>query len=80
VFFDESPYTKNNVGLPDGMKVHKSGTLFVTYPGGVFMLSPKGKLLGIIYTSKATANIAFDFDFKYLHLTTTDRLLRVKIK
>jgi gluconolactonase len=80
VFFYASPYSKNNVGLPDGMKVHKSRTLFSTGPGGVIILSPEGKLLGIIQTSKATANIAFGPEYKFMFLTPTDRLLRVKLK
>ena len=80
IFFDARSLTKTNVGLPDGLKVHKNGTVFATGPGGVFILSPSGKQLGIIRTGKATANIAFDTDYKYLYLTTTDRLLRVKLK
>jgi len=80
IFFDATELAKAGPGLPDGMKVHKSGIIFTTGPGGVLLLSPKGKLLGIIHTSKSTANIAFDADQKYLYLTTTDRLLRVKLK
>lgn len=80
IFFDATEYTKSGPGLPDGLKVHKNGNLFATGPGGVLIISPKGKLLGIIRTSKSTANCAFDKDYKYLYLTTTDRLLRVKLK
>jgi len=80
IFFDATEYTKSGKGLPDGIKTHKSGNLFATGPGGVLIISPKGKLLGIIRTSKSTANCAFDKDYKYLYLTTTDRLLRVKLK
>jgi gluconolactonase len=81
IFFDATEMRKKGeTGLPDGLKVHKSGTLFATGPGGVYILSPKGEKLGIIKTSKATANCAFDSDQKYLYMTTTDRLLRVKLK
>ena len=80
IFFDTNPYTKDNVGLPDGLKVHSSGLVFATGPGGVFILSPQGTQIGIIRTSKATANVAFDKAENYLYLTCTDRLLRVKLK
>ncbi len=80
IFFDATPYAKNGPGSPDGMKVSKNGNIFATSPGGVFIISPKGKVLGIIHTSKSTANLAFDADQKYLYMTTTDRLLRVKLK
>jgi len=80
VFFNETSFLKDGPGLPDGIKVHKNGTVFATGPGGVFILSPKGKLIGKICTSKSTANLAFDKEYKYLYLTTTDRLLRVKLK
>ena len=80
VFLDGTPLTQKGPGLPDGMKIHKNGTIFSTGPGGVLVISPKGKLLGIIHTSKSTANCAFDKDYKYLYLTTTDRLLRLKLK
>jgi gluconolactonase len=80
IFFDATSYIKNVPGLPDGLKVHKSGVIFGTGPGGIFIISPQGKLLAIIHTSKATANCAFDSDQKYLYMTTTDRLMRVKLK
>lgn len=80
VFFDAGSYAKTDIGLPDGLKVHKNGTLFATGPGGVYIISPKGKLLARIKTSKATANCAFDSELQYLYMTTTDRLLRIKLK
>jgi gluconolactonase len=81
IFFDVTKMAKNGEpGLPDGLKIHKSGTIFATGPGGVYLFSPKGEELGIIKTSKATANLAFDKDQKYLYMTTTDRLLRLKLK
>jgi len=81
IFFDAmDEVKKGEVGLPDGLKVHKSGTLFATGPGGVYLFTPQGEKIGMIKTSKATANCAFDKLQKYLYLTTTDRLLRLKLK
>ncbi|MBW6478968.1 MAG: SMP-30/gluconolactonase/LRE family protein [Bacteroidales bacterium] len=80
VLFDFKPLAENAGGLPDGLKVHKSGNIFATGPGGVHIISPDGKHLAAIKTGKSTANCAFDTDQKYLYTTTTDLLLRVKLK
>lgn len=80
ILFDFSKLASNGKGLPDGLKVHQSGNIFATGPGGVHIISPEGKLLASINTGKATANCAFDDDFSYLYTTTTDRLIRIKLK
>lgn len=80
IFFNSSAYVKSGPGSHDGLKVHKSGNVFATGPSGVFIISSQGKLLGIIHTSKPTSNCAFDSEQKYLYMTTSDRLLRIKLK
>lgn len=80
ILFDFLPLAKNADGLPDGLKIHKSGNIFATGPGGVSIISPEGKHLGLIKTVKATSNCAFDTDQKYLYMTTTDLLIRVRLK
>ncbi len=80
VLFDFKALEQNTNGLPDGLKVHKSGNIFATGPGGVHMISQEGKHLAAIKTGKSTANCAFDTDQKYLYMTTTDLLMRVKLK
>lgn len=80
ILFDFKPLAKNAGGLPDGLKVHKSGNIFATGPGGVHVISPAGKHLAAIITGKSTANCAFDTHHEYLYTTTTDMLLRVKLK
>lgn len=67
-------------GLPDGLKVAKNGTIFTSAPGGIYVLSPKGKKLGLIATGKATANCAFGEDGKTLFLTSNDVLAKVRLK
>lgn len=67
-------------GLPDGLKVHSSGTIFATGPGGVLVISKDGKILGTILTGQATANCAFDADENYLYMTADGFLMRVKLK
>ncbi len=80
ILFDFLALAENARGLPDGLKIHKSGNIFATGPGGVHIISPEGKHLAAILTGKATANCAFDTDQKYLYMTTTDLLMRVKLK
>ena len=67
-------------GLPDGLKVHSSGILFATGPGGVLVISPEGKLLGSILTENGTANCGFDADEKYLYMTADAYLMRIGLK
>ena len=80
VIFDFRAFAKDARGLPDGLKVHPSGHIFATGPGGVHVISPEGKHLAVIKTGKATANCAFDTGQQYLYMTTTDWLMRVRLK
>lgn len=80
ILFDFKTLAENTIGLPDGLKVHKSGNIFATGPGGVHIINPEGKPLAAIKTGKATANCAFDSDYNYLYMTTTDLLIRVRLK
>ena len=81
IFFNAQPLAGEDAhGLPDGMCVAETGHIFATGPGGVLILSPKGKLLGRILAEKATANCAFGDDGKMLYLTSSDRLARIPVK
>ena len=80
VFFDGNKLSKNRVGLFDGLKLHSSGIIFTTGPGGVLLLDSKGKHLGTIMPGKATANCAFDSNESYLYLTSDNVLARIKLK
>ncbi|RPF72159.1 SMP-30/gluconolactonase/LRE family protein [Aurantiacibacter spongiae] len=68
-------------GLPDGVKVDRTGNVFATGPGGVHVTTPRGEVLGIIATGKAVANCAFGgSDGRTLFLTSHDMLARVRLK
>ncbi|MBB5709805.1 SMP-30/gluconolactonase/LRE family protein [Sphingomonas xinjiangensis] len=67
-------------GLPDGMKVGKSGHLFASGPGGIHILAPDRRRLGLISTGKAAANCAFGEDGRTLFLTSSDMVARVRLK
>ncbi|WP_319500215.1 SMP-30/gluconolactonase/LRE family protein [uncultured Draconibacterium sp.] len=80
VFYDATNLVFADNGLPDGMKVHRNGTIFATGPGGIFIFSPDGKILGKIETGKETANCAFDEDYSALYVTADNTLMRVHLK
>jgi gluconolactonase len=67
-------------GFPDGMKVHRSGHIFATGPGGVLVLSPDGKLIGRIDVGDLCSNVAFDTREEHLYITANSRLVRVPLK
>ena len=80
IFFDGNMLSKNRIGLFDGLKLHSSGIIFTTGPGGILLLDSQGNHLGTIMPGKATANCAFDSDESYLYLTSDNVLARIKLK
>lgn len=68
-------------GVPDGMKVDVKGNVYSTGPGGVWVFSPSGNLLGIIEVPEAPANLAWgDRDYKTLYITAKTSLYRIRLK
>ena len=77
--FYAAKYKEGEPGAPDGLRVDKSGNLFATGPGGLWIFSPEGKVLGRFHLPQGTANCAFSDDGKTLYLTSDMYLLRMKI-
>lgn len=79
-FFDATPWVQTGklLGLPDGLKVDKSGNLFATGPGGVNVFAPDGKHLGRLNTGVPISNCRFGDDGTTLYLTANQWLCRVK--
>jgi gluconolactonase len=74
-------FTRNPepVGL-DGIKVDEEGNVYVSAPGGLWILPPAGKPLGRIVPPEHDANFTFgDADGKSLHLTASTGLYRVRV-
>jgi gluconolactonase len=64
----------------DGIKVDVEGNVYVSAPGGVWILSPAGKALGRIVPPEHDANFAFgDTDGKSLYLTASTGLYRIRV-
>ena len=79
VFFNDDALDKESKGNFDGLKIHPSGAIFSTGPGGVLIITPEGKHLGTIKTQEKTANCAFDTNYEYLYMTTHMYLTRIKL-
>lgn len=79
IFFDGRELAKKDQGLFDGLKVHPSGNVFATGPGGVLIIKPNGEHIGTIKTEVRTANCTFDNNFEYLYMTSDMYLTRIKI-
>lgn len=80
IFYDATENTKTESGLPDGLKIDQQGNVFATGPGGVWIFSSDGKVLGKIKLPVPTANCALSADQKTLYITADMYLLRVKLQ
>jgi gluconolactonase len=78
VFFD---FTREAEPVAlDGIKVDIEGNVYVSAPGGVWILSPAGKALGRIVLPEHDANFAFgDNDGRSLYLTASTGLYRIRV-
>ena len=65
----------------DGIKVDHEGNVYVSAPGGVWIISPDGTLLGKVIGPERPANMAWgDSDGKTLYLTAHSGLYKIKTK
>ncbi len=68
-------------GIPDGMKCDEQGNIYVTGPGGVWVISPEGDHRGIIEVPENTGNINWggpNWDVLYVCASTS--LYRVQMR
>lgn len=79
LFYDATEFVGIEPGLPDGLKVNSNGYLFATGPGGVWIFSPDGRVLGKIKTGEFISNCAFDNDESTLYMTADSYLLKLKL-
>jgi gluconolactonase len=79
VFYDAT--SDPRPGAPDGMKVDRSGNVYSTGPGGVWIFSSEGKPLGVILTPERASNVNWGgIDRKTLYLTASSSIYRVTLK
>lgn len=80
VFFDMTPALDKERNAIDGIKVDKEGNLYVSGPGGLWVISPEGKQLGLIIAPKHIHNMAWgDEDGKTLYLCARTGLYRMRL-
>ncbi len=78
-FYNVTERVGQEPGLPDGMTVDKSGNLWASGPGGIYIFSPQAKLLGRLVTGERTSNCTFGPGGQ-LFMTVDAYLCRVKTK
>lgn len=67
-------------GYADGMKCDTDGNLYCTGPGGVWVISPTGKLLDKIATPETPTNCNWgDSDRKTLYITAQTSVYRIRL-
>jgi gluconolactonase len=78
VFFDMTSAPGDDA--IDGIKVDRRGNLYVSGPGGLWILSPEGKHLGTIRGPEHPHNMAWgDDDGRTLYLTAQTSVYRVRL-
>jgi len=78
VFFDMT--SANGEDAIDGIRVDEEGNVYVSGPGGLWILSPEGKHLGTIVPPKHPHNFAWgDADGKTLYLCARNGLYRIRL-
>jgi gluconolactonase len=77
--FAELPTAEGEQGTADGMKVDVEGNVHTTGPGGLWLYSPGGGLLGRLHLAEVPANVAWgESDWRSLYLTARTGLYRLR--
>ena len=71
---------QNGEGVPDGLKVDTRGNLFCTGPGGIWISSPAGELLGRIPVPEVAANLNWGDDARTMYITASTNLYRLRCR
>lgn len=82
LLFDSTSFSSaENPGSNDGMCVDQQGNIWTTAPGGIFILTPEGKHLGILHTGQPNGNCTFGGnDGSTLFIMANNQVLRIKTK
>lgn len=66
-------------GKPDGMKLDDEGRIYSTGPGGVWVCSPEGDILGRIRVPEKTANLAWGDTKETLYVTASTSVYKISV-
>ena len=73
----DSSYGK---GVVDGMKVDIKGNVYVTGPGGIWVFSPDGSPLAVLYVPELVGNLCFGGkDSKTLYITASTSVYTINV-
>jgi gluconolactonase len=68
-------------GVVDGMKLDERGNVYVTGPGGIWVLSSSGEHLGTIELPEVVGNLNWgDADWKTLYVCASTSVYRIRMK
>lgn len=79
VFFDGTELAKERPGVADSLKVDIHGNVFGAAPGGIWIFSPEGKLLGRFELGAPTGNCAWGEDGSTLFIASNHFLYRIRL-
>ncbi|MBI2515828.1 MAG: SMP-30/gluconolactonase/LRE family protein [Opitutae bacterium] len=73
-------HSEKEAGITDGMKVDALGNLWTSGPGGVWVISPAGKPLGVISLPEEATNLVFgDADRKTLYISAKTSIYKIRV-
>ncbi|MGH7121608.1 MAG: SMP-30/gluconolactonase/LRE family protein, partial [Acetobacteraceae bacterium] len=81
VFFDKIGTGALEEGIPDGMKCDARGNIYVTGPGGIWVISPEAELLGRIEVPENVGNLNWGgTDWKTLFICASTSLYKIDLE
>lgn len=80
LFYSAMDAREGAKGLPDGLKINRSGTVFASGPGGIWIFGNNATLLGKIKLDEAASNVALSSDERTLYITNDQQVLRVPLR
>ena len=81
MFFDNIGHGTVEEGMPDGMKCDELGNIYVSGPGGVWVITPKGEHLGIIKIPEVVGNLNWGGDdWKTLYVAACTSIYRIQMR
>jgi len=74
-------YPDNSAGKggPDGLKIDTAGNIWTTGPGGVRIITPRGRVLGLIEFGEVAANVGFGEGGHAAWFTASTSIYRIEL-
>lgn len=71
---------EKRAGGPDGLKVDSAGNIWTTGPGGIRVITPRGKVLGQLVLPEVAANLGFAEQGAVAYITASSSIYRLKLR